>query len=102
MNILWLPHAPLRVGRARSDHLIERLAARHHVTVLSFNIHAPNEPWRYLADLVAHRTRRGPPYDDHAPGRFPRLTAHHAALLVRVVARELGRRSYDVLVVAPA
>ncbi len=102
MNILWLPHAPLRVGRARSDHLIERLAARHHVTVLSFRIHAPNQPWRYLRDLVAHRTRRGPPYDELAHWRFPRLTALNGAILDRVVARELGRRRYDVLVVAPA
>ncbi|HKX08457.1 MAG TPA: glycosyltransferase family 4 protein [Stellaceae bacterium] len=102
MNILWLPHAPLRVGRARSDHLIERLAQRHHLTVLSFRIHSPDEPWRYVADLVTHRTRRGTPYDELAHWRFPRLTALNGAILNRVVARALDARRYDVLVVAPA
>ena len=102
MNILWLPHGPLRVGRARSDHLIERLARRHHVTVLSFHIHSPNRPWRYLTDLVTHRTRRGSPYDELALWRFPKLTAVNGAILNRVVAGELARRHYDALVAAPA
>ena len=102
MNILWLPHAPLRVGRARSDHLIERLAKRHHLTVLSFKIHSPDQPWWYLWDLVIHRTRRGAPHDELAHWRFPKLTALNSAILDRVVARELGTRRYDVLVVAPA
>jgi glycosyltransferase involved in cell wall biosynthesis len=102
MNILWLPHAPLRAGRARSDHLIERLARRHHVTVLSFRIHPPDRPWRYLADLSSRRLRRGPPYDELALWRFPRLIALNTCLLNHTIRRELSRRPYDVLVVAPA
>jgi len=102
MNILWLPHAPLRVGRARSDHLIERLARRHRVTVLSFRIHPPGRPWRYLADLLTGRLRHGPPYDELALRRFPRLIALNSWLLNHTIRHELSRRPYDVLVVAPA
>jgi glycosyltransferase involved in cell wall biosynthesis len=100
MNILWLPHAPLRVGRARSDHLIERLARRHHVTVLSFRIHPPDRPWRYLADLLGHRSRRGSPYDELALRRFPKLSALNSWLLNRTIRHESSRRQYDVLVAA--
>lgn len=102
MNILWLPHAPLRVGRARSDHLIERLAHRHHVTVLSFRIHPPDRPWRYLVDLLSHRSRRGPFYNELALRRFPKLIALNTWLLNHAIRRELSRRQHDVLVVAPA
>jgi len=102
MNILWLPHAPLRFGRARSDHLIERLAARHRVSVASFRIHSPHEPWRYLWDLAAHRSRSGADWDEFALLRFPKASALNTWLLNRTIARELRRRPYDVLVVAPA
>ncbi len=102
MNILWLPHAPLRIGRTRSDHLIERLAQRHHLTVLSFRINPSNRPWRYLTDLWRHQFSRGGVYDELPLWRFPRLTALNGAILNRVIARELTRRRYDVLVVAPA
>src|ERR1051326_4446153 len=100
MNILWLPHAPLRVGRARSDHLIERLARRHDVTVLSFRIHPPDCPWRYLADLLSHRSRRGTPYAELALRRFPKLIALNSWLLNRTIRHESSRRQYDVLVAA--
>ena len=102
MNILWLPHAPLRVGRARSDHLIERLARRHRVTVFSLRIHPPNRPWRYLTDLLTHRSRPGPIYDEVALWRFPKLPSLNSSILNGSVSRELARRAYDVLVVAPA
>ena len=102
MNILWLPHSPLRTGRARSDHLIERLCPRHHVTVLSFRAHPPRHPWRYLADLLTHRSRTGPPYDERAIWRFPRASRVNTWILNRVIQHELARLSYDVLVVAPA
>jgi len=102
MNILWLPHAPLRTGRTRSDHLIERLARRHHVTVVSYRVHAKSRPWHYLSDLITHRTRRGPPYDELAVHRFPKMMELNGWVLNRALARELSLRTYDVLVVAPA
>jgi glycosyltransferase involved in cell wall biosynthesis len=102
MNILWLPHSSLRVGRTRSDHLIERLASRHHVTVASFRVHPTTRPWRYLVDLATHRSRRGASYDELAILRFPKATALNGWLLNRTIIRELTRRNYDMLVVAPA
>lgn len=102
MNILWLPHAPLRVGRMRSDHIVERLAAHHQVTVASFRIHDPRRPWLYLLDLLTHRSRWGPPFDELAIHRIPKMTALNGWLLNRAIQRELSRRRYDVLVVAPA
>jgi glycosyltransferase involved in cell wall biosynthesis len=102
MNVLWLPHAPLRTGRARSDHFIEGLAHRHHVTVLSFRIHPKRQVWRYLLDLVTHRSRHGGLYDERAIWRFPKLPRLSGWLLNQAIERELGRRRYDVLVVAPA
>ena len=102
MNILWLPHAPLRIGRTRSDHLIERLARKHHVSVLSFRVHSPRRPWRYLMDLLTHRSRRGPPFDECAIWRVPKLARLNGWLLNRAIRRELARLRYDVLVVAPA
>ena len=102
MNILWLPHSPLRLGRTRSDHLIERLAQHHRIAVLSFHVHPTNRSWRYLTDIFTHRTRRGPPYDELPLWRVPKTSALNGAVLNRVIARELAHRHYDVLVVAPA
>ncbi|HVM77660.1 MAG TPA: glycosyltransferase family 4 protein [Stellaceae bacterium] len=102
MNILWLPHAPLRTGRTRSDHLIERLAGRHRVTVVSFRTHARAHAWRYLGDLFSHRSRYGATYAELAVCRFPRATSLNGWLLNRAIRRELGRVRQDVLVVAPA
>ena len=39
MRILWVPHAPLGVGRSRAEHLMETLAKRHEVYALSFNVY---------------------------------------------------------------
>lgn len=102
MNILWLPHAPLHFGRTRTDHLVERLARRHHISVISFRVHPRRFLWRYLVDVVSHRSRRGSLYDERAVWRFPRASRLNGWLLNRVIQRELGRRRYDVLVVAPA
>lgn len=102
MNILWLPHAPLHTGRTRTDHLVERLADRHHITMVSFRIHPPSRPWLYFCDLATHRSRRGKPYDELATWRLPRALALDGWLLNRAIRHELSRRPYDVLVVAPA
>lgn len=102
MNILWLPHAPLRTGRTRSDHLIERLADRHRVTALSFRVHPRSRAWRYVADLANHRSHFGTPYAELAVCRFPRTASLNGWLLNRAIQRELSRSRYDVLVVAPA
>ena len=102
MNILWLPHAPLHIGRTRTDHLVERLARRHHIIVISFRVHPRGSLWRYLTDLVSHRSRRGPHYDERAVWRFPRASRLNGWLLNRVIERELRRHRHDVLVVAPA
>ena len=102
MNILWLPHSPLRLGRTRSDHLIERLARRHQIAVLSFHVHQSNQPWQYLTDIFTHRVKRGPPCDELPLWRFPKLTKLNGILLNHTIGRELARRHYDVLVVAPA
>ena len=102
MNILWLPHAPLHFGRTRTDHLVERLARRHHITVISFRVHPRRSLWRYLSDLVSHRSRRRPHYDERAVWRFPRASRLNGWLLNRAIERELRRHQYDILVVAPA
>ena len=102
MNILWLPHAPLRTGRTRSDHLIERLASRHRITVVSFRAHARANAWRYFSDLFSHRSRYGATHSELAVLRFPRTTLLNGWLLNRAVRRELGRVRHDILVVAPA
>ncbi len=102
MNILWVPHAPLGVGRTRTDHLIERLARRHHLGVMSFRVHPRGRSWRYLTDMIEHRSRYGGLYDEIAVWRFPKLGALNSWILNRATKRELARRKYDVLVIAPA
>jgi len=39
MRILWVPHGPLAFAGTRAEHLMEKVAKRHEVYALSFNVH---------------------------------------------------------------
>lgn len=102
MKILWIPHTPLRRGRARSDHLIERLARKHEVRVISFKHHEHSRIWRYFWDVFDHRSREGALYEEIALLRVPRLSRLNSALLNYTIKKELRRCDCDVVVAAPA
>ena len=101
MRILWIPHAPLGRGRTRSDHLIERLARRHEISVVSFHTYPTRQWWRYLVDLITHRSRQTAHCREVALWRFPRLMRLNSWILNRVIDHELSRAPYDVLIAAP-
>ncbi len=102
MKILWLPHGPLYRGRSRSDHLIERLAAKHDISVVSFRAHDRAHVWRYAADLLTHRSRDARFSREVATWRLPRANAVNGRILRAVLKRELARGGYDVFVAAAA
>lgn len=102
MKILWIPHAQLRQGRTRSDHLIERLRHNHEVSVVSVKHYEHRHAWRYLRDVFTHRSRRGPLYDEIALLRVPKFSKVNNIFLNYIVQRELRRHNYDVVVAAVA
>jgi glycosyltransferase involved in cell wall biosynthesis len=101
MNILWIPHAPLRVW-GRSNHLIPRLARRHHVSVVSFEAYPRARAWRYLRNVFWQNSKSEGNYHEVPLRRFPKAKALNGLLLNRLIGRELKRHPYDVLVIAPA
>jgi glycosyltransferase involved in cell wall biosynthesis len=101
MKILFLPHAPLRSGRTRGEHLIEQLARHHDVRVLSFKIHPPSVAWRYLTDLITHSTRRGPVCTEIAVWRFPRAIWLNGLILNWIIRREIRSGNYDAFISSP-
>lgn len=101
MKILWLPHAPLRPGRTRGEHFIERLAPHHQVRVLSYRTHPPGSEWRYAADLFARETRRTAGHTEIPVPRFPRLGRVNEWILNRAIRHEIATHGCDVFVSSP-
>jgi glycosyltransferase involved in cell wall biosynthesis len=101
MKILFLPHAPLRSGRTRGEHLIEGLARHHEIRVLSFRIHPVSAAWRYFADLITHSTVQGPVCAEIAVWRFPRAIWLNSLILNWIIRREMRSRNYDVFISSP-
>src|SRR5262249_50364717 len=100
MRILWVPHAPLRFGRTRAEHLMEKLAKRHEVYALNFNVH--QERFRYLSDLLRYRPRQNPAgYEEILLTRIPKAEWLNTLFLNRAIIREARRRRCDVVVVSP-
>jgi glycosyltransferase involved in cell wall biosynthesis len=100
MRILWIPHAPLRFGRTRAEHLMEKLAKRHEVSALNFNVHRKRV--RYLSDLLQHRPRQNPAgYEEIPLTRMPKAEWLNTLLLNRAIMREARHRRCDVVVVSP-
>jgi glycosyltransferase involved in cell wall biosynthesis len=102
MRILWVPHAPLRFGRTRAEHLMEALAKRHEVSALSFNVQRGWESLRYLSDLVRYRPRQNPAgYEEIPLTRTPKAEWLNTLFLNRAIIREARRRRCDVVVLSP-
>jgi len=100
MRILWVPHAPLGFGRSRAEHLMEKLAKRHEVYALNFNVH--QERFRYLSDLLRYRPRQNPAgYEEILLTRIPKAEWLNTLFLNRAIIREARRRRCDVVVVSP-
>lgn len=101
MKILWLPHAPLRPGRTRGEHFIERLAPHHQVRVLSYRTHPPGSEWRYATDLLARETRRAAGHTEIPVPRVPRLGRVNEWILNRAIRHEISMQGCDVFVSSP-
>jgi glycosyltransferase involved in cell wall biosynthesis len=100
MRILWVPHAPLRFGRTRAEHLMEKLAKRHEVYALNFNVH--QERFRYLSDLVRYRPRQNPAgYEEILLTRMPKAEWLNTLFLNRAIIREARRGRCDIVVLSP-
>jgi len=102
MRLLWVPHAPLGSGRSRTEHLVERLARKHEVSVLSFRSHRRKEIWHYFVDLFTHRTKWNGLYREVAMWRFPKLPGLNERIFRRILRRELDDRNYDAVILTPA
>jgi hypothetical protein len=102
MRILWIPHAPLRFGRSRAEHLMEVLAKRHEIYALNFSVHQGWESFRYLSDLLRYRPRQNPAgYEEIPLKRMPKAKWLNALFLNRAIIREARRRRCDVVVLSP-
>jgi glycosyltransferase involved in cell wall biosynthesis len=102
MRILWIPHAPLRVGRTRAEYLIESLAKRHEIYALNFNLHGGWGSVRYLSDLLRYRPRQNPAgYEEIHLKRMPKAGWLNTLFLNRAIIREVRRRRCDVVVLSP-
>ena len=102
MRILWIPHAPLGFGGVRAEHLMEKVAKRHEVYALSFNVHWGWKSLRYLSDLLQYRLRqnaRG--YYEIPLKRMPRAEWLNTLFVNRSIMREVRRRCCDVVVLSP-
>jgi glycosyltransferase involved in cell wall biosynthesis len=102
MRILWIPHAPLGVGRSRAEYLMETLAKRHEVYALSFNIYRRWQSLRYLSDLLRYRPRQNPAgYEEIPLARMPKTEWLNTLFLNRAIIREARRRRCEVVVLSP-
>jgi glycosyltransferase involved in cell wall biosynthesis len=102
MRILWVPHAPLRKGRSRAEHLAERLSINHEVSVLSFHAFERREAWRYIWQIFTHRTRHNGGQREVAMWRLPKFQRLNSLILNKVLHFELLHHCYDVIIVPPA
>jgi glycosyltransferase involved in cell wall biosynthesis len=101
MKILWIPHAPIGPITNRSDHIVERLARRHEMRMLSFKFHPAREPWRYASDLWRHRSRAGRGYHEVALHRFPKLPRLTGFFANRLLEREI-ENGCEAIVLPPS
>jgi Glycosyl transferases group 1/Glycosyltransferase Family 4 len=102
MRILWIPHAPLEFGGTRAEHLMEKVAKRHDVYALKFNVHRGWKGIRYLSDLLQYRRRQSAGgYYELPLKRMPRAQWLNTLFLNRAVMREARRCCCDVVVLSP-
>lgn len=103
MRLLWVPHSPLQTGRSRAEHLVEQLSARHDVSILSFRVHDRLKSWRYLTDLITHRTKTTlGGVREVACWRFPKSPWLNGRVLTRVSRREAVLQNLDAIILSPA
>jgi glycosyltransferase involved in cell wall biosynthesis len=81
---------------------MEKLAKRHDVYALNFNVHRGWKSIRYLSDLLQYRLRKSVQgYYELPLKRMPRAEWLNSLFVNRAIMRETRRRCCDVLVLSP-